>query len=175
MNHIHHGHFHSFLYILLITTRNFNCNESREINGACQFLWSHLSMLIRLHKNVHKIYINSSIMVWINKWRNYDKFQYFSQNSRNIYITDMSLLKQTRTPAFWGYPPPPHDYLHYWPVRFESQIYGIDQFILDPKSKQGESRKMRKICEKLKFYNFVINLTRDTPSNGSDYLWQIWK
>ena len=27
----------------------------------------------------------------------------------------------------------------------------------------------------LKFLNFVINLTHDTPSNGSDYLWQIWK
>ena len=31
------------------------------------------------------------------------------------------------------------------------------------------------ICEIVKFYNFVINLTGDTPSNGSDYLWQIWK
>ena len=35
---------------------------------------------------------------------------------------------------------------------------------------QGESRKMRKICERLKFKNFVINLTCDTPSNSSDYL-----
>ena len=40
---------------------------------------------------------------------------------------------------------------------------------------QGESRKIRKISEKLKFKNFVITLTCDTPSNGSDYLWQIWK
>ena len=40
---------------------------------------------------------------------------------------------------------------------------------------QGESRKIRKISEKLKFYNFVINLTCDTPSNSSDYLGQIWK
>ena len=51
----------------------------------------------------------------------------------------------------------------------------IDQFISDPKSKRGESRKIRKFCEKFKFQNFVIDLTRDTPSNGSDYLWQIWK
>ena len=35
-----------------------------------------------------------------------------------------------RTPAFWGYPPPPHDYPHYW-------------VMLDPKSKQG--RKTLKI------------------------------
>ena len=40
---------------------------------------------------------------------------------------------------------------------------------------QNESWKIRKISEKFKFYNFVINLTCDTPSNGSDYLWQIWK
>ena len=32
----------------------------------------------------------------------------------------------TRTPAFWGYPPPPHDYLHYWTM-------------LGPKSKQGRT------------------------------------
>ena len=40
---------------------------------------------------------------------------------------------------------------------------------------QNESRKIRKISEKLKFFNVVINLTRDTPSNGNDYLRQIWK
>ena len=39
---------------------------------------------------------------------------------------------------------------------------------------QGESQKIRKISEKLKFQNFVINLTRGIPSNSSDYLWQIW-
>ena len=32
-----------------------------------------------------------------------------------------------------------------------------------------------KKCDKLKFLNFVVNLTRDTPSNNSNYLWQIWK
>ena len=40
---------------------------------------------------------------------------------------------------------------------------------------QGENQKIRKISEKLIFKNFVINLTCDTPSNGSDHLWQIWK
>ena len=85
------------------------------------------------------------------------------------------LTRTTRTPAFWRYPPPPHDYPYYWAVHFESQVHTIDQFISDPKSKQGESWKIRNTCDKLKFLNFVINLTRDTPSNGSDYLWQIWK
>ena len=76
--------------------------------------------------------------------------------------------RTTRTPAFWGYPPPPRDYPYNWPVRFESQVHTIDQFISDPKSKEGESRKIRKISEKFIFQNFVINLTRNTPSNGSD-------
>ena len=58
--------------------------------------------------------------------------------------TGWSLLhttRTTRTPAFWGYPPPPRDYPYYWPVHFESQVHTIDQFISDPKSKEGESRK----------------------------------
>ena len=39
----------------------------------------------------------------------------------------------------------------YWPVYFKSQVHIIDQLISDPKSKQGESWKIRKICEKFKF------------------------
>ena len=66
--------------------------------------------------------------------------------------------RTTRTPAFWGYPPPPHDYPYYWPVHFESQVHTIDQFISDPKSKQGENRK---IIEKLKFC-YKLN-TQHTP------------
>ena len=49
--------------------------------------------------------------------------------------------RTTRTPAFWGYPPPPRDYPYYWQSRFESQVHTIDQFISDPKSKEGESQK----------------------------------
>ena len=26
----------------------------------------------------------------------------------------IATTRTTRTPAFWGYPPPPHDYPHYW-------------------------------------------------------------
>ena len=40
---------------------------------------------------------------------------------------------------------------YYWQVYFESQVHIIDQLISDPKSKQGESRKIRKISKKLKF------------------------
>ena len=63
----------------------------------------------------------------------------------------------------------------------------IDQFILNPKSilltssyripseNKVKAEKLENFAQKLKFYNFVTNLTCDTPSNGSDYLWQIWK
>ena len=46
--------------------------------------------------------------------------------------------RTTRTPAFWGYPPPPHDCPYYWPVHIGSQVKSIDQFILDSKSKQDK-------------------------------------
>ena len=36
-----------------------------------------------------------------------------------------SKTRTTRTPAFWGYPPPPHDYPYHW-------------VILDPKSKEDK-------------------------------------
>ena len=36
---------------------------------------------------------------------------------------------------------------YYWPVYFESQVHIIDQLISDPKSKQGESRKISKILK----------------------------
>ena len=39
--------------------------------------------------------------------------------------TYLSLTRTTRTPAFWGYPPPPHDYPYHW-------------VILDPKLKEDK-------------------------------------
>ena len=62
--------------------------------------------------------------------------------------------RTTRTPAFWGYPPLPHDYPHYWPVHFESQVHIIDQFISDPKSKQGEGQ----ISAKFEILEFCYKL-----------------
>ena len=38
---------------------------------------------------------------------------------------NLILTRTIRTPAFWGYPPPPHDYPLYW-------------VILDPKSKEDK-------------------------------------
>ena len=52
---------------------------------------------------------------------------------------------------------------YYWPVYFDSQVHIIDQLISDPKSKQGESRKIRKISEKIEILEFCYKLnTRHT-------------
>ena len=40
---------------------------------------------------------------------------------------------------------------------------------------QGQGRKFLKICKKLKFSDSEIFFTRDTPSNASDHLYQIWR
>ena len=86
--------------------------------------------------------------------------------------------RTTRTPAFWGYPPPPPPPWfpllltssfwipspYYWSVHIGSQV-----------KRRWKPKKLEKFAKKYKFYNFVITLTHNTSSNGSDYLWQIWK
>ena len=66
----------------------------------------------------------------------------------------------TRTPAFWGYPPPPHDYAYYW-------------VILDPKSNPFYCEVMAKWPWRYRSRSKVI--TCDTPSDANDDLCQIWK
>ena len=38
-----------------------------------------------------------------------------------------------------------------------------------------KAKKLEKFAKNWIFFFFFINITCDTPSNGSDYLWQIWK
>ena len=60
--------------------------------------------------------------------------------------------RTTRTPAFWGYPPPPHDYPYHW-------------VILDPKSKEDKVKVTNlKKSPKFQILNFKMGITRDTPS-----------
>ena len=64
-------------------------------------------------------------------------------------VTRPQTTRTTRTPAFWGYPPPPHDYPYHW-------------VILDPKSKEDKVK--------------VTNLKKSPKFqiwNGSDeYSWR---
>ena len=43
----------------------------------------------------------------------------------SLFLRAQLRTRTTRTPAFWGYPPPPHDYPYHW-------------VILDPKSKEDK-------------------------------------
>ena len=61
------------------------------------------------------------------------------------------ITRTTRTPAFWGYPPPPNDYPYHW-------------VILDPKSKVDKV-KVTNLKNSPKFqYEIETGITRDTPS-----------
>ena len=58
-------------------------------------------------------------------------------------------------PVFWGYPPPSHDYPYYWPVHIGSWVHTIEQFILDPKSKQDKVKVTNlKNLPKLQIFEF---------------------
>ena len=61
--------------------------------------------------------------------------------------------RTTRMPAFWAYPPPPHDYPYHW-------------VILDSKSKEDKVKvtNLKKIAKNFKFFNCEMGITRDTPS-----------
>ena len=66
---------------------------------------------------------------------------------------NLILTRTTRMPAF------------YWPVHIRSQAHIVDQFILDPKSKQDKVKVTNlKNFPKLQIFKFCKNLTHNTPS-----------
>ena len=80
-----------------------------------------------LLKSVHSDIIDNS-QHWFRKWLGHRATShYYHITNGHIYANGhmhhLFLTRTTRTPAFWGYPPPPHDYPHYW-------------IMLGPKSKQ---------------------------------------
>ena len=78
-------------------------------------------------------------------WRRHKVFNhkacYFASILTIIYLARH--IGTTRTPAFWGYPTPPHDYPYHW-------------VILDPKSK-GDKVKVTNLKNSPKFPNFWIS------------------
>ena len=59
---------------------------------------------------------------------------------KTTYTLRTEKARTTRTPAFWGYPPPPHDYPYHW-------------VILDPKSKEDKV-KVTNLKNSPKFHIF---------------------
>ena len=66
----------------------------------------------------------------------------FRSSPRLLGPQSLTKTRTTRTPAFWGYPPPPHEYPFYW-------------FTLDPKSKEDKVKVTNlKNLPKLQIFEF---------------------
>ena len=111
---------------------------------------------------------------FLRLWKNPELI--FINMFRPTYMPNLATLarktRTTRAPAFWGYPPPPHGYPHYW-------------VILDPKSKKlliSNWKRYRadtifkvKVELPCRYRSRSKVITCDTPSHASDHLYQIWK
>ena len=77
----------------------------------------------------------------------------FTHNLQGCF-TATGTTRTTRTPAFWGYPPPPHDYPYHW-------------VILDPKSKEDKVKvtNLKKSPKFQIFYFWNGHYTRHTFLN----------
>ena len=73
-----------------------------------------------------------------NRW--FETYMTFMWRHRNVHAPVPT--RTTRTPAFWGYPPPPNDYPYHW-------------VILDPKSKDDKV-KVTNFKKNAKILNFWI-------------------
>ena len=81
------------------------------------------------------------------------------------------VTRTTRTPAFWGYPPPPNDYPYHW-VILENEdtprrlmiTHTIESYWIPSQKKTKSKLQILKISQNFKFQNFETGITRDTPS-----------
>ena len=64
-------------------------------------------------------------LVGISITYNISELRNDTKSTNSYFIFTKKKNRTTRTPAFWGYPPPPHDYPYHW-------------VILDPKSKDDK-------------------------------------
>ena len=62
---------------------------------------------------------------WIWSLFHWSFYHCHSNSMELFFVVTLIQTRTTRTPAFWGYPPPPHDYPYHW-------------VILDPKSKKDK-------------------------------------
>ena len=93
--------------------------------------WNGLTVSNNQHRIVsifYKIYLLIPFRKYIVFWQ---------RSELHHGCKELIKTRTTRTPTFWGYPPPPHDYPHYW-------------VILDPKSKNNWSRT-ENVTERTRF------------------------
>ena len=123
------------------------CCKSQQIQAQPINMVVHSRQHFQMHFYQKNVYILNKIFdLRIEAWTKWSPFhrQHFEMHEpeRKVlqtvlrFVHTVQLTTRTiRTPAFWGYPPPPHDYPHYWTM-------------LGPNSKQG--RMTLKIWVKVK-------------------------
>ena len=93
--------------------------------------------------NVHRIpFMNLFTSLWWQHEPYYEQWITTVVTLDFIHIIFKLRTRTTRMPAFWGYPPPPHDYPYYW-------------VIMDPKSKEDKVKFTNwKNSPKLQIFEF---------------------
>ena len=118
-----------FIHTLVCTEM---CHNWTKLCKSCQQFWSRFGTLwCVFHRNINlwEATMNDLFLLVMQP-------KYF----RELMIASViNTTRTTRTPAFWGYPPPPHDYPHYW-------------VILDPRSSQKNNRsRTENVTERTQF------------------------
>ena len=93
----------------------------RPINGimcywySIETPWRCMHWVNKLSSYWYSIESLWKCMCLINKIiKLYQQCLHYLNNKQWINSLNICETRTTRTPAFWGYPPPPHDYPHYW-------------------------------------------------------------
>ena len=127
---------------------------------------THWYLLKQLYTRSVTIFFDWDIITMHNQWSSGDVChmatntrgfgQWMPDLLRLAYMQPLPLqqnnTRATRTPAFWGYPSPPHDYPYYWPVHIRSQV------------KPRQSYKFKEFAKTSKFWILEKVFTCDTPS-----------
>ena len=138
-----HPFLSSYLWINKTCWEKQHSNDYKIVDGKGK-MWSYMQKLNA--KNL----IFSFWFVWYFWHQLFLIIHYISLfGEKYMYHT----TRKTRTPAFWGYPPSPHDYPYHW-------------VILDPKSKEEKSKlQIFKNSPKFWILKFGTNITCYTPSD----------
>ena len=121
------------------------CLQHMNNMGLCRYV-NQADIIPQNNTDLAKAIINIHMESWF-MW--ITKREMMSLHFKNCYWYTtqcicrnmLKLTRTTRTPAFWGYPPPPHDYPYHW-------------VILDPKSKEDKVKVTNlKKSPKFQFWN----------------------
>ena len=122
-------------------------------SAALYFLKILRNLSITLYGSIDEVTKNtiSPPLRWVF-WKKIIMLSSSSTGPQFTFAIAIRKTRTTRTPAFWGYTPPPSDYPYHW-------------VILHPKSKEDKVKVTnQKNSPKFQIFNFETGITRDTPS-----------